>query len=73
MVGPVTGELAPMRLAFGQALLELGRSDPDVVALTADVQTSNGHIAFNDPPADFNVEDPNPSSPTWPTGVRTSS
>jgi len=34
-------ELAPMRLAFGEALVELGRANPDVVALTADVQTSD--------------------------------
>jgi transketolase len=48
MGGPVTVELAPMRLAFGQALLELGRSDPDVVALTADVQTSDFSYLFGE-------------------------
>ena len=44
--GPV--QLAPMRHAFGQALLDLGRSDPDVVAITADVQTSDFSYLFGD-------------------------
>ena len=44
--GPV--QLAPMRHAYGQALLELGRSDPDVVALTADVQTSDFSYLFGE-------------------------
>lgn len=35
------GELAPMRQAFGDALVELGRAHPEVVAITADVQTSD--------------------------------
>ena len=41
-------QLAPMRHAYGQALLDLGRSDPDVVALTADVQTSDFSYLFGD-------------------------
>ena len=34
-------ELASMRQAYGEALVELGRTNPDVVALSADVQTSD--------------------------------
>jgi transketolase len=41
-------ELAPMRRAYGEALLELGRSDPDVVALSADVQTSDFSYLFGE-------------------------
>jgi transketolase len=33
--------LAPMRLAYGEALVTLGRDRPDVVALSADVSTSD--------------------------------
>jgi transketolase len=39
-------ELAPMRLAYGEALVELGRANPDVVALSADVQTSDFSYLF---------------------------
>lgn len=34
-------ELGAMRVAYGEALVELGRVNPDVVALSADVQTSD--------------------------------
>ena len=39
-------ELAPMRLAYGEALVELGRADPELVALSADVQTSDFSYLF---------------------------
>lgn len=39
-------ELAPMRRAYGEALVELGRDDPLVWALTADVQTSDFSYLF---------------------------
>lgn len=39
-------ELAPMRQAYGEALVELGRAEPDVVVLTADVQTSDFSYLF---------------------------
>jgi transketolase len=39
-------ELAGMRPAFGEALVELGRANPDVVALTADVNTSDYSYLF---------------------------
>jgi transketolase len=35
-----------MRLAYGEALVDLGRANPDVVALTADVQTSDFSYLF---------------------------
>jgi transketolase len=41
-------ELAPMRQAYGEALVELGRADPDVVVLTADVQTSDFSFLFGE-------------------------
>lgn len=41
-------ELAAMRRAYGEALVELGRTDPDVVALTADVQTSDFSYLFGE-------------------------
>jgi transketolase len=49
--------LSPMRKAYGDALLELGRRDPKVVALTADVQTSDFSYLFGDefPDRYFNV------------------
>lgn len=50
-------ELAPMRKAYGEALVELGRSDPKVVAVTADVQTSDFSYLFGEafPNRYFNV------------------
>jgi transketolase len=39
-------ELMPMRQAYGEALVELGRRNPDVVALTADVSTSDFSYLF---------------------------
>jgi transketolase len=42
------GELAPMRRAYGEALVELGRTHPEVVVLTADVQTSDFSYLFGD-------------------------
>ncbi len=39
-------ELAPMRKAYGEALLALGHANPDVVALTADVSTSDFSYMF---------------------------
>jgi transketolase len=41
-------ELAGMRPAYGRALVELGRGDPNVVALTADVCTSDFSYLFGD-------------------------
>jgi transketolase len=50
-------ELAPMRRAYGDALVELGRRDPKVVAVTADVQTSDFSYLFGEafPDRYFNV------------------
>lgn len=50
-------ELAPMRRAYGETLVELGRHNPDVVALTADVQTSDFSYLFGEafPERYFNV------------------
>jgi transketolase len=49
--------LSPMRKAYGDALVELGRRDPKVVAITADVQTSDFSYLFGDefPDRYFNV------------------
>lgn len=46
-----------MRPAYGQALVELGRADPRVVALTADVKTSDFSYLFGEefPDRYFNV------------------
>jgi transketolase len=41
-------QLAPMRQAYGEALVELGREDPNVVVLTADVQTSDFSYLFGE-------------------------
>jgi len=41
-------KLANTREAFGQALLELGAEDPDVVALTADLRSSTFTKAFGE-------------------------
>jgi transketolase len=50
-------ELAPMRQAYGEALVKLGREHPEVVALTADVQTSDFSYLFGEafPDRYFNV------------------
>jgi len=50
-------ELVAMRRAYGEALVDLGRDDPAVVALTADVQTSDFSYLFGDayPDRYFNV------------------
>lgn len=50
-------ELASMRKAYGEGLVELGRNEPRVVALTADVQTSDFSYLFGDafPDRYFNV------------------
>lgn len=40
--------LAPMRLAYGAALVDLGRARPDVVALSADVSNSDFSWMFAD-------------------------
>jgi len=40
------GPLIPMRPAFGRALVELGRTNPDVVALSADVSNSDFTYMF---------------------------
>ena len=49
--------LSPMRKAYGDALVELGRREPKVVVLTADVQTSDFSYLFGDefPDRFFNV------------------
>ena len=49
--------LMPMRAAYGTALVELGRARPEVVALSADVQTSDYSFMFGDayPDRYFNV------------------
>lgn len=46
-----------MRLAYGQALVELGASNPDIVALSADVSNSDHSFMFEDafPDRFFNV------------------
>ncbi len=41
-------ELVAMRPAFGAALVELGRVNPDVIALTADVQSSDFSYLFEE-------------------------
>ncbi len=50
-------ELVGMWPAYGAALVELGRANPDVVALTADVQTSDFSYLFEEayPERYFNV------------------
>jgi transketolase len=42
------GPLVPMRPAFGQAIVELGRADPDVVVLSADVSNSDFTFMFQE-------------------------
>jgi transketolase len=50
-------ELVPMRKAYGESLVELGRRDSNVVAVTADVQTSDFSYLFGEafPDRYFNV------------------
>lgn len=50
-------ELGQMRQAYGEALVDLGRSNPEVVALTADVSTSDFSHLFGQafPDRYFNV------------------
>ena len=42
------GPLVPMRPAFGRALVELGRANPDVFALSADVSNSDFTYMFQE-------------------------
>lgn len=42
------GELVAMRPVFGQALVDLGRANPDVVVLSADVSNSDFTYMFQD-------------------------
>jgi transketolase len=42
------GPLVPMRPVFGRALVELGRGDPDVVVLSADVSNSDFTFMFQE-------------------------
>src|ERR1019366_7390380 len=42
------GSLIPMRPAFGRALVELGRANPDVVVLSADVSNSDFTYMFQE-------------------------
>ncbi len=42
------GPLIPMRPAFGRALVELGRTNPDVVVLSADVSNSDFTYMFQE-------------------------
>jgi transketolase len=39
-------EMKPMRMAYGKALVELGRTNPDVVVLSADVSNSDHSYLF---------------------------
>lgn len=50
-------ELVSMRIAYGQALVELGRANPDVVVLSADVSNSDHSFMFEKvfPDRFFNV------------------
>jgi len=50
-------ELVSMRIAYGQALVELGKVNPDVVVLSADVSNSDHSFMFEDvfPDRFFNV------------------
>ncbi len=50
-------ELVSMRKAYGQALVELGKANPDVVVLSADVSNSDHSFMFEDvfPDRFFNV------------------
>jgi len=50
-------ELASMRIAYGQALVELGKANPDVVVLSADVSNSDHSFMFENafPDRFFNV------------------
>ncbi len=41
-------ELAPMRKAYGEALVKLGRANPDVVVLSADVSNSDFSYMFQE-------------------------
>jgi transketolase len=51
------GKVASMRLAYGEALVALGRDRPDVVVLSADVQSSDFSYMFEEayPSRFFNV------------------
>ncbi|MHC4540563.1 MAG: transketolase family protein [Planctomycetota bacterium] len=51
------GDLVNMRMAYGQALVELGRACPDVVVLSADVSNSDHSYMFEEafPDRFFNV------------------
>lgn len=51
------GDLVNMRLAYGRALVELGRTHPDVVVLSADVSNSDHSYMFEEafPDRFFNV------------------
>ena len=50
-------ELVSMRIAYGQALVELGKANPDVVVLSADVSNSDHSYMFEEvfPDRFFNV------------------
>jgi transketolase len=50
-------ELVSMRIAYGQALVELGKANPDVVVLSADVSNSDHSFMFEEvfPDRFFNV------------------
>jgi transketolase len=50
-------ELVSMRIAYGNALVELGKANPDVVVLSADVSNSDHSFMFEDafPDRFFNV------------------
>ena len=41
-------ELVSMRIAYGQALVELGKANPDVVVLSADVSNSDHSYMFEE-------------------------
>ena len=50
-------DLVSMRIAYGQALIELGQANPDVVVLSADVSNSDHSYMFEEvfPERFFNV------------------
>jgi transketolase C-terminal domain/subunit len=41
-------KLVSMRIAYGQALVELGKANPDVVVLSADVSNSDHSFMFEE-------------------------
>lgn len=47
-VGQAVPQLVSMRKAYGEALIELGRANPDVVALSADVSNSDHSYMFEE-------------------------